>query len=332
MTPFVLFVDDDPTTQELMRILLERAGYEVDIAKDGAQACSFLEKKRYPLVITDWEMPQMDGPSLCRFIRSQFLGGYTYTILLTCREGKSSLIHGLDCGADDYLTKPVDEGELLARLQTGKRITTLEYKLRRSKEEAIRLATTDALTGAYNRRYLMTELENELERARREQLPVSVVMCDIDNFKAINDRYGHRMGDAVLEHVVQLINRCCRSKIDWVARYGGEEFALVMPATDSAGAIVVAERVRQALEQTPVEGDRYGVSMTASFGVVTDTRKWPANRLEPYRLLACADRCLYQSKNTGKNKLTFWDETLARDLNESDIETIANTFKERQAA
>ena len=331
MTNPVLFVDDDPTTTMVTKLLLEKAGYTVDTARNGAEACDFLEKKHYPLVITDWEMPEMNGPELCRFIRRQFLGGYTYTVLLTCREGKNNIIEGLECGADDYLSKPVDEGELLARLQTGKRITTLEQKLRKSKEEAIRLATTDSLTGAYNRRYLMDKLGCELDRSRRTGMPVSIAMCDIDDFKKINDRYGHRMGDAVLESVVSIIKRCSRAKIDWVARYGGEEFVVVMPETPSDGALIVAERIRSALEGTLVQGERSSVPVTASFGVVTDTRSWPAAKLEPYGLLACADRCLYESKFAGKNTITVWNETCKRMLTEQDIAFISKQLSSKAA-
>ena len=323
MSRTVLFVEDDPTTSLVTKLLLEKAGYVVDTAKDGDEACGLLEKKQYPLVITDWEMPKMTGPELCRFIRGRFLGGYTYTILLTCREGKQNIIQGLECGADDYLTKPVDEGELLARLQTGRRITMLEQRLRRAKEEAVKLATIDSLTGAHNRRYLMDKLDQEVERARRAGAPISVILCDIDNFKAINDRYGHSMGDTVLMKVVEIIEQNCRKKIDLVARYGGEEFAIVLPETHNKDAVMVAERIRVALEHTLIEGEKQSLSVTASFGVITDTRSWPSAAIEPYRLLAAADQCLYVSKNAGRNSSTAWNETARRRLNEADLEAIS---------
>jgi len=322
MSKEVLFVDDDPTTTAVTRLLLEKVGYTVTTASNGLEALQKLEQKHYPLVITDWEMPEMDGAELCKLIRRQYFGGYVYTMLLTRRGDRENLLEGLECGADDYLTKPVDEGELLARLQTGRRITSLEHRLRTANEEALRMSMTDALTSTFNRRYLMKELPSELERARREGSALSVIMCDVDHFKKINDRYGHSAGDLVLVTVADVVRSSCRPKIDWVARYGGEEFILVLPATPLAGAQVVAERIRKRLESTLIEGERHSVLVTASFGVVSDLRRWPSPALDADRFLACADRCLYESKKRGRNQVTCWEETERRELSEAQAEPV----------
>jgi two-component system, cell cycle response regulator len=322
MATEVLFVDDEATTAMIVRRVLQNAGYAVTIAQNGLEALELLEKKHYPIVLTDWEMPEMDGAQLCKQIRRNFFGGYVYTILLTSRLGRDNVLEGLDAGADDYLTKPLDEAELLARLKTAQRVVQLESKLRKASAEAMHQATTDSLTEVYNRRYLMSELSAEMDRARRANTPVSVIMTDIDNFKTVNDRYGHQMGDVVLKSFATILSGCCRPNIDWVARYGGEEFVIVLPSTSLAGADVLAERMRATVEATLIEGERYSVNITASFGAAADRRAWPSPLQASETLLERADQCLYSSKRLGRNQVT-----LCETLDSNDIRALEKTFE-----
>jgi len=194
----ILLVDDEPTQRLIMARLLKRAGYSVEVAGNGKEALGKIAAGDFQLMITDWEMPEMDGIALCRELRATPGKGYIYTILLTARDAIEHVVTGLQSGADDYLTKPVIEPELIARLNTGKRIVTLERSLRTANEENRRLSITDPLTGAYNRRYLTEQLPREIDRAGRYGRQLATVMCDVDHFKRINDTQGHHVGDEVL--------------------------------------------------------------------------------------------------------------------------------------
>ena len=194
-SPTILLAEDDPVTRMLMTRFLKKAGYEVDAVGNGSDALDRMTKRYYPMLVTDWEMPEMDGVSLCKAVRNLQLDGYVYALLLTARDAKEHIIAGLEAGADDYLIKPVHEPELIARLNAGRRILTLEHSLRVANQRNRILSITDALTGTYNRRYLMEQLPRELERCRRYAYPLSVLMCDIDYFKQINDARGHVAGD-----------------------------------------------------------------------------------------------------------------------------------------
>jgi diguanylate cyclase (GGDEF)-like protein len=302
--PAILLVEDDLITRRLIARLLRRAGYEVEEAADGAAALARIQQKFMPILITDWEMPQMDGPTLCQRVRALELEGYVYCLLLTARDAKEHIIAGLEAGADDYLTKPLHEAELFARLKTGARIVALEQNLRAANERNRRLSITDALTGAYNRRYFNEQLPGEIERCRRYKHALSIVMGDIDFFKKINDGYGHGAGDEVLGQFVQLTQRSIRVTSDWIARYGGEEFVIVMPETGHAGALQAAEKVRAAIAAQPLVTTAGSIAVSASFGVATLTPEGNDAVQGIDQLLAAADARLYASKHAGRNRVT----------------------------
>lgn len=291
----------EPTQRLLIGRLLKRGGYQVEMAANGREALAKLEQGDFPLMLTDWEMPEMDGMALCRSLRSTEQG-YTYIILLTSRDAIEHLVAGLQSGADDYLIKPVVEPELIARLNTGRRIVTLERSLRAANEENRRLAITDALTGTYNRLFLMQQLPREISRAIRHRTPLSMIMCDIDDFKTVNDTYGHAAGGQVLSGTAALLRQGVRSS-DWLATYGGDEFYVVLPETRLSDAHRAAEYLRRELSEAAILPRHSGVRVTASFGVVGWEIKAPP-RLTAEHVFRVVDQCVYESKYTGRNRVT----------------------------
>ena len=298
----ILLAEDDPVTRMLMTRFLKKAGYEVDAVANGSEALDRMTKRYYPMLVTDWEMPEMDGVALCKAVRNMQLDGYVYALLLTARDAKEHIIAGLEAGADDYLVKPVHEAELIARLNAGRRILNLEHSLRVANQRNRILSITDALTGSYNRRYLMEQLPRELERCRRYGYPLSVIMSDVDHFKDINDAHGHAAGDEVLQQFAARAQKSIRSNSDWVSRYGGEEFLIVLPETSHEGAMNVAEKIRTLIGSTPFTTRAGDAVVTASFGVASTGASGPDIALKVDALIRIADECLYRSKQDGRNR------------------------------
>lgn len=299
----LLMVEDNDSTRRLLEIRLKKAGFEVASAQNGRAAFETLKDRFFPIVITDWVMPEMDGLELCRRIRKRQFPGYVYVILLTSKESKQDAILALDAGADDYLTKPVDHRELIARLKPCRRLLSLERALKKANEEKRVLSITDPLTGLYNRRYLTEILPREIKRAKRYGHPLSLIMSDIDHFKEVNDSFGHHTGDLVLKEIADFFQRNLREGVDWVARYGGEEFLIVLPETDIEGAYLTAERLCIGISERAftIKGDRIGIK--ASFGVSGSlpSEKWKKGSADD--LIDEADRCLYQAKKEGRNRV-----------------------------
>ena len=298
----ILLVDDEPTQRLIMARLLKRAGYSVEAAGNGKEALAKIAAGDFQLMITDWEMPEMDGIALCRELRATPGKGYIYTILLTARDAIEHVVTGLQSGADDYLTKPVIEPELIARLNTGKRIVTLERSLRTANEENRRLSITDPLTGAYNRRYLTEQLPREIDRAARYGRQLATVMCDVDHFKRVNDTQGHLVGDEVLKWFSGHLQQHVRGS-DWVARYGGEEFLIVLVETNVSNAAIAAEHLRSQIASTPFPGVPGSLAVTASFGVAGWRNNVPQGATFD-ALVARCDEGVYASKAAGRNCVT----------------------------
>ena len=302
LRPRLLLVEDELTQQMTMERLLTNAGYDVEIVGDGEQALEKVKTGHFDLLLTDWELPGMDGATLCRLVREAKLPSI-YILLLTSHSAVARAVEGLRAGANDFIRKPADEAELLARLDAGHRVVQLEKSLRDANTQIERLSVTDPLLGIFNRRYLHTGLRQEIARARRYQRPLAIAIADLDHFKAINDRYGHQTGDAVLQHVVSLAQSALRQQTDWIARYGGEEFVIVLPETDANGAVVVAQRIRNRCMETPAVLSAGRICVTASFGVAA-LDAWVVSDDDGDALLQEADKALYQSKNSGRNQVT----------------------------
>lgn len=304
----ILIVDDDAVSRTLIQKHLSKAGFSVSTASNGSHALEQFDHLFFPIVLTDWMMPEIDGPQLCRLIREKKTDSYVFMILITGRNSKTDIVSGLESGADDYLTKPIHADELIARIKTGIRILKLEQSLKKANEEIRLLSITDPLTGCYNRGFLNQRLDQEIKRAMRYNRPLSVVLTDIDHFKKVNDTYGHQAGDEVLKLFSSYIKQQIRKKVDWVVRYGGEEFLIVLPETHCAGAYSMAERLRKTVESQTIPFGDTSIRITSSFGGVCvsfDNKNLEGVNME--QLIQVADEKLYESKKNGRNQTSLID-------------------------
>jgi two-component system cell cycle response regulator len=301
----VLVVDDDDLVRARLTALLRVAEFEVEAAASGEDALRIMSARHCQILLTDWQMPDMDGLSLCRLVREQPSESYVYVLMLSVRDSKQDLLTGLAAGADDYVAKSAPIEEILARMEVARRITHVENSLRSSNRENRRLSVTDALTGAYNLRYLMKNLPRELARSQRYGHPLALLSCDIDRFKQINDGFGHEAGNDLLQAFVARTESCIRKSSDWLARVGGDEFLIVLPETDAVGADRVAQKLRKVFSRAPVPTHAGSVNFTASIGV---TAVEPQHNIKSAAnvddLLRAADRGLYASKKQGGNRAT----------------------------
>lgn len=302
----ILVADDDSISRILMQRTLQKFGYEVSLAENGRMAAEILLQGDGPrLALIDWMMPELDGLGLCREVRAlQSEGRYIYIVLLTSKQSSEDIVAGLEAGADDYITKPCQLAELRARLHTGCRILSLEEKLVEAREEMRYKATHDALTAIWNRASILSLMRTELERSVREDQPTSVLLCDIDHFKQVNDHHGHLIGDVVLREVAMRLTSAVRS-YDAVGRYGGEEFLILLSHCDSFTLESRAENVRASIAGTPILAGSAELSISISVGAVT-CPKWD-HRVPIERILARADEALYRAKAAGRNRTAFAD-------------------------
>jgi two-component system, cell cycle response regulator len=294
----ILIADDDKMSRRLLQRTLEREGYEVISVDNGRLALQQLSLPDGPrLALLDWMMPELDGPSVCLEVRKQRDRPYVHIVLLTSRGSKQDVVAGLEAGADDYLTKPWDPAELIARLRVGQRILQLEDHLVEARETMRFKATHDALTSLFNRGVIVDLLDRELARTRREKGCTVVMLGDLDHFKSVNDQYGHLVGDEVLREIARRLLASVRS-YDFVGRYGGEEFLIVLNNCDSSQAIVRAEEVRNGIASHPVQTMRGQLTITMSLGALA-SRDWDLRPVED--ILSETDSALYQAKASGRN-------------------------------
>jgi two-component system cell cycle response regulator len=293
----ILVVDDSPVYRKLVEQVLSSEPYSLLFARDGAEAMKLYEKHSPAIVITDWMLPDFCGFELCQRIRSDDSRPYTYILVMTSNTEKDNLVKGLQAGADDYLTKPFDPEEMLARIGVGRRIIHLNRELAAKTLLLEEAARTDPLTGLPNRRAIEEWAAKQVRGAQRHGFRLWVVVGDIDNFKSINDTFGHDAGDVVLKTFADALKKNTRAS-DICGRLGGDEFLLVITHVESDQVELAVNRFREQFAQLsfPLQGQ--SVCVTASFGVAGMQSNKPQ---EFGALVRQADRMLYEAKRSGRN-------------------------------
>jgi two-component system cell cycle response regulator len=295
----IAFVDDDAAMRRLVRLLLKRSGYDIIEFSTGQEARAKLSTIPWDLAILDRRLPDMDGLVLCQELKSNPELKSRYVIILTGEDDQEDKVEGLDLGADDYITKPFQYPEFLARLRAAKRIIDLQKELMETNKRLELLSITDGLTKLYNHRHFQDQLARAFEESARYGRPLSLAIVDLDYFKKVNDTYGHAVGDEVLRAVSRTFQESIRS-VDLAARYGGEEFAVMMPETVLEDAIVFAEKVRSLVEKASIDTQAGEIRVTVSVGVSSV----PHPKIHaPNELIVAADKALYRAKRGGRNQI-----------------------------
>lgn len=300
----ILIAEDDPVSRRLLQAMLSKWGHEVVVTCDGKEAWEELQNPDPPrLAILDWMMPGMDGPQVCRQVRSRCKEHYIYIILLTAKSQKQDAIDGLSAGADDYVSKPFDANELRVRLNTGARILKLQSELISTQETLRMQATRDPLTGLPNRLLFGDRLAHGISQAKRRKEMLATVFLDLDNFKLTNDTLGHGIGDALLKKVADRLSESLRH-VDTIARMGGDEFTIIL--TDIKSEANVEHLAKKALdafsESFHVEG--HDIFITPSIGISI----YPRDGEDAETLVKNADTAMYQTKEKGKNNYCVYTE------------------------
>ncbi len=313
----ILIVDDHPDNVDLLRDRLEARGYGTLVARDGEEALAAAGVLGPPpdgvlpdLILLDVMLPKVDGIEVARRIKASKALPFTPIIMQTALDSTQDKVLGLNAGADDYITKPINFAELEARVRSLLRIKSLQDEVERQSRELStmndqlrRISQTDPLTEIDNRRYIEERLEETFAHAKRLQEPFSCIMCDLDKFKSVNDTHGHQAGDAVLRQLAQILKVEAR-EIDRVGRYGGEEFMLLLPGAAPEVAVSLAERVRKSVEQHTFAFEGGSVRRTISCGVAG----WPHHLIGNVdALVRAADNALYVAKETGRNLVIRFD-------------------------
>ncbi len=306
----ILVADDDPTSRLLLKAMVSKLGHDCVVAEDGSTAWELLASGGIDVLLTDWMMPGVDGPELCRRLRNEVGGGYIYIVLTTGLDHPEDVLEGMSAGADDYLTKPVDTFAVRTRLVAAERVTGLHHQLaqmqaqlERANDELLERSLTDQLTGLGNRRRMDEDLDQVHARALRVGRTYGVAIFDIDYFKRYNDHYGHVAGDEALRQVASCIDQIVRSG-ERAYRYGGEEFLVLMPDCGVADDVAAAaDRMRRAvLEAAIPHGGRPSEPhlVTLSGGVSC----WvPGSPLSARAVLEEADQALFDAKTAGRNRI-----------------------------
>ncbi len=299
----VLIVEDEPAFARILRKRLEANGYEVFAATDGEQGLALAKQHRPDVILSDWMMPRMTGVEMCGEIRkcSELEG--VYIIMLSNKADSNQRVLGFDQGADDYLLKTCESGELLARIGAGMRI-------RRMQKELMRRAQIDGMTELYNRTYFFRRIDEELRRAARYDHTTTLCMVDLNDFKSINDDFGHLAGDAAILRVAEVLRENCR-ETDVVSRYGGDEFAILFVESDKAGADQVMKRIEDQLRNQPFPFEDLNLSVNLSYGLA-EARPEAAH--SPDALVAEADELLYEMKKSKKASAAMGAEHPSRNL------------------
>lgn len=300
----ILVVDDNQDNVEIIATRLRFRGYIVDEASTGNDALDSVARQPPDLILLDVMLPDIDGYEISRRIKGNDTMPFIPIILVTARDSTQDKVAGLDAGADDYLTKPINFPELEARVRSMLRIKRLQDELELKNRELERLSISDGLTGLYNHRHIHELLDGEFERAKRSGHTLSIAMIDFDHFKQVNDTYGHLAGDRVLVQLADLLRLTTR-EIDRIGRYGGEEFMVILPETDIENGARFVERLRGTVAEHDFEiGREEPIRMTISAGVAC----YPHPGVPTVEtLVRLADEALYAAKAAGRNRVVRFD-------------------------
>jgi diguanylate cyclase (GGDEF)-like protein len=301
MAETILIAEDDAHIAELIKIILEAKNYTTHWAKDGQEAVQEANRLKPDLILLDVMMPKLNGYEVLRSIKEKEELKHIPVIFVTVRGETDSKVVGLRLGGNDYITKPFDLDELIARVETALRIKGENDHLRAQNRRLSELSMTDPLTGLYNRRYLMERFHEEIERAKRYQYPVSCLLVDVDDFKLLNDAHGHMKGDQVLQQLAIIMKNTNRV-VDILARYGGEEFLLILPQTNLGGAEAVGERYRQQVQNAQIFQNDPTLRLTVSLGAAAYSTEAIGTEEE---LLRQASEALLEAKRLGKNRIAL---------------------------
>jgi len=302
----ILIAEDDFTSRIALSGVLKKTGYEVVETTNGTAAWEMLQQTDAPrLVILDWEMPEMEGIEVLRRVRAVPTDNPPYILLLTSKEEKADIIIGLNTGANDYLVKPFDAGELRARVEVGRRMVTMQDALIASKKVLAYQATHDPLTGLLNRRAIFDHLHKELARADRYSDELAIGICDIDHFKRVNDTHGHQTGDEVLCGFAQILKTYIR-EYDSAGRIGGEEFLIITPVPAGTDYTALFERLCMKVAESRIPTKSGVLSLTLSIGVACTTSGGTLDEI-----LDAADKALYWAKSNGRNRVAHDRHCLA---------------------
>jgi two-component system, cell cycle response regulator len=310
MSPSVLIIDDSVTVREQIISTLESFSlfsryYE---AEDGLEGFKKLLSAPVDIILCDLEMPRIDGFKFLSMLKARPDLQDVPVIILTGMNDRDRKIKGLELGASDYIIKPFDSGELVARVNVHLKIKKLQDDLKHSNELLLELSNTDHLTGLFNRRFMMEALDKEVHRSIRKGGTLSLIMLDIDHFKQVNDDFGHQQGDVVLKKVASQLQKELRS-YDCAARYGGEEFVAILPDSSLKESVFVADRIRLAMQATKYNAPLDKLCLTVSLGVATFTKE---QYLSADGFIKLADDALYRAKANGRNRVEFHDPDNAK--------------------
>ena len=321
----ILIVDDRIELIKVLSLTLAKKGYQIEHSLNGETAIKLAQSTLPDLILLDIQMPKMDGYQVCYHLKSDPRTKEIPIIFLTANDDVDSKVKGLELGGVDYVTKPFELREILARIQRKLEIGELQKQLKQKNEllqqevnqcnriekdlylanqQLKKLVVTDGLTKVANRLRFDRYLSQEWKRLTRDKTPLGLILCDVDYFKLYNDRYGHQAGDDCLARVAQAISRAVQRPADLVARYGGEEFAVILPNIDSAGTICVAHKIKVSVGSLAIGHELSTVSdyVTLSQGV---TNIVPSHEIAAENLITVADLALYDAKKQGRNRIVF---------------------------
>jgi diguanylate cyclase (GGDEF)-like protein len=302
----VVVADDDRITRDLLANTLRAHGFQVETVEDGQAAVERVARGGVDLLLLDILMPRLTGIEACRLVKGMTSESFLPVVLVTVKTDTASRVEGLKIGADDYVCKPFDERELLARVEAMLRIKKLHDHVVEARAKLERLSVHDDLTGLYNYRYLHSRLNEEFKRAERYHDPLACIVMDIDRLQAINDAGGRPFGDSVVKAVADATRKSVR-EVDVVARFGGDEYLVVLPSTHFAGSVTVAERIwREVAGRTFITSESgRAVNVTLSIGVAL----YPSRDVRTKdALLRASDAALHQAKRDGGNRICVFQQ------------------------